>query len=87
MALVSAAALAYEILLMRLFSIALWHHFAYMIISLALLGYGASGALLMLAPRAVQRHFAPRRSAASRCRSACPSIRWKSSGTRASRPT
>ena len=49
MALISAAALAYEILLMRLFSIVLWHHFAYMIISLALLGYGASGALLALA--------------------------------------
>ena len=58
-AMLSAAALGYEILLMRLFSIILWHHFAYMIISLALLGYGASGALLTLAPRAVQRHFAP----------------------------
>ncbi|MDM0077941.1 SAM-dependent methyltransferase [Variovorax sp. J2P1-59] len=58
-ALVSAAALAYEILLMRLFSIILWHHFAYMIISLALLGWGASGALLTLAQRAVQQHFAP----------------------------
>ena len=30
-ALISAAALAYEILLMRLFSIILWHHFAYML--------------------------------------------------------
>ena len=58
-ALVSAAALAYEILLMRLFSVILWHHFAYMIISLALLGWGASGALLTLAQRAVQQHFAP----------------------------
>ena len=58
-ALISAAALAYEILLMRLFSIILWHHFAYMIISLALLGYGASGALLSLAQRAVQQRFAP----------------------------
>ena len=64
-ALISGAALAYEILLMRLFSIALWHHFAYMIISLALLGYGASGALLTLAPRAVQRHFVPLFSAAA----------------------
>ena len=44
---------------MRLFSISLWHHFAYMIISLALLGYGASGALLTLAQRAMQRQ--PRR--------------------------
>src|SRR5437879_13309247 len=58
-ALISAAALAYEILLMRLFSIILWHHFAYMIISLALLGYGASGAVLTLAQRAVQQRFAP----------------------------
>ncbi|MCK5091705.1 MAG: SAM-dependent methyltransferase, partial [Gammaproteobacteria bacterium] len=41
-------ALAYEILLMRLFSIIQWHHFAYMIISLALLGYGASGTFLAL---------------------------------------
>ena len=47
-ALVSAGALAYEILLMRLFSIIQWHHFAYMMISLALLGYGASGTFLAL---------------------------------------
>ena len=47
-ALLSASALAYEILLMRLFSIIQWHHFAYMIISLALLGYGASGSFLTL---------------------------------------
>jgi spermidine synthase len=45
--LLSAAAIAYEILLTRLFAIALWHHFVYMIISLALLGYGASGTLLV----------------------------------------
>jgi SAM-dependent methyltransferase len=64
-ALISAAALAYEILLMRLFSIVLWHHFAYMIISLALLGYGASGAVLTLAQRAVQQRFAPLFSAAA----------------------
>ena len=49
LALLSATALAYEILLMRLFSIIQWHHFAYMIISLALLGYAASGAFLSLA--------------------------------------
>ena len=40
--LVSAAAIGYELLLMRVLSIIQWHHFAYMIISLALLGYGAS---------------------------------------------
>lgn len=45
--LVSALALGYEILLMRLFSIIQYHHFAYMIISLALLGYGASGTFMV----------------------------------------
>jgi SAM-dependent methyltransferase len=56
-ALVSAAALAYEVLLMRLFSIIQWHHFAYMIISLALLGYGASGTFIALAGPALLRRF------------------------------
>ena len=45
---VSAAAIGYEILLMRALSIVQWHHFAYMIISLALLGYGASGTFIAL---------------------------------------
>src|SRR4030042_6812382 len=44
----SASVLAYEILLMRLLSVALWHHFAYMVISLSLLGFGAAGSLLFL---------------------------------------
>ncbi len=47
-AFISGAALSYEVLLIRLFSIIQWHHFAYMVISLALLGYGASGAFLAL---------------------------------------
>ncbi len=42
----SAAALAYEVLLISLFSIVHWHHFAFMVISFALLGYGASGSLI-----------------------------------------
>lgn len=45
---VSAAALAYEILLTRLFAIVQWHHFAYMMISVALLGYGAAGTCVTL---------------------------------------
>lgn len=50
--LVSAAAIGYEILLMRVLSIVQWHHFAWMIISLALLGYGASGTFIaLLRPR------------------------------------
>ena len=46
-ALISLAALSYEVLLTRLFAIIQWHHFAYMVISLALLGFGASGTLLV----------------------------------------
>ena len=56
--LISTAAIAYEILLMRVLSIVHWHHFAYMIISLALLGYGASGTFIALARNALTRHFA-----------------------------
>ena len=53
----SAAALSYEILLMKLFSIIQWHHFAYMIISLALLGYGMSGTFTALFRERLLRHF------------------------------
>ena len=56
-ALISAAALGYEVLLMRLFSIIQWHHFAYMIISLALLGYGASGTFISLARKFLLARF------------------------------
>ncbi len=54
---ISASSLAYKILLMRLFSIIQWHHFAYMIISLALLGYGVSGVLLALNRDRLAQHF------------------------------
>ncbi len=55
--LISAAAIAYEILLMRMLSIMQWHHFAYMIISLALLGYGASGTFIAIGKRWLQPRF------------------------------
>lgn len=58
--LLSACVLAYEVLLTRLFSIVLWHHFAYMIISAAMLGYGASGTVLAL----LKEKIAPRFGAA-----------------------
>jgi len=45
---VSASVLAYEILLMRMLSIGQWHHVVYMVISMALLGYGAAGSLLFV---------------------------------------
>jgi SAM-dependent methyltransferase len=59
MSLLSAAALGYEILLMRLFSIIQWHHFAYMAISVALLGYGAAGTFVALSQRLLRAHFLP----------------------------
>ncbi len=45
----SAAVIAFQLALMQLISIVQWHHFAYMIISIAMLGFGASGTLLALA--------------------------------------
>lgn len=50
-ALFSAAALTYEVLLVRAFAIEQFHHFAYMAISVAMLGFGASGTVLALAGR------------------------------------
>lgn len=58
-ALLSAGALATEVLYVRLLSIVQWHHFAAMVVSLALFGYGASGSLLAVATAALRRfdHF------------------------------
>lgn len=47
-ALMSAASLGYELLLLRFFSIMYWDHFAHLIISMALLGFGVSGTVLAL---------------------------------------
>jgi len=48
--LLSAATLAFEIMLTRLFSVAQFYHFAFMIVSIALLGFGASGTALAIFP-------------------------------------
>jgi hypothetical protein len=48
--LLSSATLAFEINLTRLFSVAQFYHFAFMIVSIALLGYGASGTALAIFP-------------------------------------
>ena len=48
---VSLSSLAYEITLMRIFSISLWYHFAFMVISIAMLGIAASGTLLSVYPK------------------------------------
>lgn len=56
----SAATLAFEVNLTRLFSVAQFYHFAFMIVSLALLGFGASGTFLSLFPHLRERN--PRRT-------------------------
>jgi len=56
-ALLSGASLAYEVLLLRLFAIVQWHHFAYLAISVALLGIGAAGTFVTLARRRLVAAF------------------------------
>jgi hypothetical protein len=62
LALLSAAALAFEITLTRLFSVTQWYHFAFLAVSVALLGYGASGTALSMAPRLARPPVARRAS-------------------------
>ena len=56
-ALLSAGVLGYEILLARLLAIVHWHHFAYMIIAVALLGFGAAGSLVAVLQRPLLARF------------------------------
>lgn len=44
--LASFSSLAFEVLLARIFAVSQWHHLAFMVISLALFGFAASGVLL-----------------------------------------
>lgn len=46
--LTSAAVIAFQITLMQVLSITQWNHFAFMIISLALLGFGTAGTVLSI---------------------------------------
>ncbi len=60
--LVSAALLAYELLLMRLLALAYWGHFAGLVIAIAMLGIASSGLFLFFARKQVtanaRGHFA-----------------------------
>jgi SAM-dependent methyltransferase len=47
---VAFATLVFELSLIRVFSFTIWHHFGYVVISTALLGYGASGTFLAIRP-------------------------------------
>jgi|TARA_B100000315_G_scaffold258967_1_gene313011 spermidine synthase len=56
-AVLSAGVLGFEVLLVRLYGLVQWPHFAYMIISIALLGFGASGTFLALTERRLRPRF------------------------------
>ena len=53
--LVSLSILIYELTLTRVFSIIQWNYLAFMIISIAFLGYGASGTFLTINPALTQK--------------------------------
>lgn len=52
--LISASLLAFEVVLLRLFAVQTFHHFAYMAIGVALLGFAAAGTALVLGRRSVE---------------------------------
>lgn len=78
LALMSMSALALELSLMRLLSVRFWHHVAYLVITVALLGFGASGALLAVVRRrvAADRKFWMCLCAASFAWATAGSARW-----------
>ena len=47
-ALLSAALIAYQVAIIQLLSLVQWYHYASMVISVALLGFGAAGSLLSI---------------------------------------
>ena len=49
--LLSVAIIAFQLSLIQILSIVQWYHFAYMVISVALLGFGAAGTFLSLAKK------------------------------------
>jgi hypothetical protein len=53
--LVSVSTLAFEILLARVFSVSQWNHLSFLVISIALFGFAASGTVFSIAAPAVAR--------------------------------
>jgi len=56
---ISAAALLLEVSLTRIFSVSRWYHFAFMVVSIALLGFAASGSFLNLFPKIRKNPYSP----------------------------
>lgn len=65
--LLSAAIIAFQLALMQLLSIVQWYHFAYMVISVALLGFGTAGTVLALSGKRLLTHL-------------CSSLYWLMTG-------
>lgn len=55
----SGALLLFQVTLTRLFSVAQFYHFAFLVVSLALLGFGASGSVLAVWPRLRSTRWRP----------------------------
>lgn len=53
----SAAIIAFQLALMQILSIVQWHHFAFMVISVALLGFGAAGTVLAFFRQRLLKHI------------------------------
>jgi len=55
--LISAAALGLELVLVRVLSVGHWHHLSFMVISTALLGFGAGGTFVAIAAKSLTTHY------------------------------
>jgi len=54
---ISAAVLGLELVLLRVLSIGHWHHFSYLVISTALLGFGAGGTFVSIGSKLLKTHY------------------------------
>ncbi|MHC4158596.1 MAG: spermine/spermidine synthase domain-containing protein, partial [Planctomycetota bacterium] len=54
---ISVAALGLELVLVRALSIGHWHHLSFLVISTALLGFGAGGTLVAIGSKWLRRHY------------------------------
>src|SRR5262245_54262147 len=67
LALVSAAVLLLELVQTRVFSVMLWHHLTYLVVTFTLLGFAAGGTVLACKPRWLQGDVAGRLARLSAC--------------------
>jgi hypothetical protein len=63
--LLSAATLLFQVTLTRIFSVSIWYHFAFLVVSVALFGFGASGVALALLPSRFEKPDTTAKAAAA----------------------